>query len=700
MSERTPRIAVTGLGAVTAFGAGARLTFDQLCAGATGIGPLRAFDTSGLNAQIAAEVPADCLPAGADRGLLLSLVAAREALAEARIVAGSAPLGLALGSTAAGMLETENELLGASDGAVYPRARRLLTHPLSYLEQALSLELAPFERSLSLCSACSSGAWALIVAAQWIASGRCEVVLAGGVDPLCRMTYAGFHALGVLDSAPCRPFDVGRRGLTLGEGAGFVVLESEAHARRRGQRSLAFLSGFAAGAEAHHVTHPEPTGARAAELMRRALQSAHLSPESVRYVNAHGTGTPANDEMEARAIAQVFADTSVAVSSCKAQLGHTLGAAGALEAVISVLALEQQRVPPTRGLQSPELPELDHVRQCRPLALGAVLSNSFGFGGMDAVLVFEAANAAERPSRRSARSLVLSAAASTEATPSARVARLDLAAGDVRDALDSERSRRFDRATAASTWLARAALRPSGLAPEAVALVLGGAYGPVERSLKFLDRILSRGLRTAPPADFPQLVKSASAGNASIYLGSRGPCVAVSGLAASGEAAFALACELVEFGTATAALAGAVETLDPVVNELWQRHAHAAPERAEGGACLLIEAEPAACAPLARIESVRSARRGTALLLHDSRTPDGLVVLSHADAELEQALAASSWADAQRHVVGSGGYHEALGANALCYAAGALAEGATQALVLGCDSATLFAVELSRYEAP
>ncbi|HET9931903.1 MAG TPA: beta-ketoacyl synthase N-terminal-like domain-containing protein, partial [Polyangiaceae bacterium] len=354
MSRASPRIAVTGVGMVSALGVGAKPTFDRLCAGDTGIGELTLFDTAGLAAKLAGEVSGLVVPSGSERADALALLAAREALSQAKLQTTGSRLGLVLGSTAAGMLETEAELLASPGNApeTWPRARRLLTHPLASAERSLARALGGIEQSVTVCSACSSGALALVVAAHWIASGRAERVLAGGVDPLCRMTFAGFGALGVLDAEACRPFDISRRGLTLGEGAGFLLLESEASVARRGVEPLAWFSGWAVGAEAHHVTHPEEGGERAAELIERALAVAGRSRHEVQYVNAHGTGTPANDAMEARAIARAFGDAlpNVAVSSSKGQLGHTLGAAGAIEAAICVLALCEGRVPPTRGL--------------------------------------------------------------------------------------------------------------------------------------------------------------------------------------------------------------------------------------------------------------------------------------------------------------------------------------------------------------
>ena len=252
-------------------------------------------------------------------------------------------------------------------------------------------------RSRSICSACSGGAIALVQAAAWLMRGEVDHVLAGGADGLCRLTLLGFNALGATDPALCRPFDRSRGGLNLGEGAAVLVLEREETARARGAQVLAFLDGFAVGAEAHHITHPDPEATRARALMREAMKRAGFAASDIGYVNAHGTGTQQNDAMEARALVDVLGASAAQtwVSSSKAQLGHTLGASGALEAAITVLSLANQQVPPTAGLVEPEESALRHVLATgQPANMDAALSSSFGFGGMSCVLAF---SGSERP---------------------------------------------------------------------------------------------------------------------------------------------------------------------------------------------------------------------------------------------------------------------------------------------------------------
>jgi 3-oxoacyl-[acyl-carrier-protein] synthase II len=242
-------------------------------------------------------------------------------------------------------------------------------------------------------AACSSGAAALAMAADLVRDGAVPVAVAGGVDAVTRLCFMGFNTLRLLDPGPCRPFDRDRRGMSIGEGAGFVVLEAAGHARARGVRVYAELAGAGATTDAYHVTSPEPGGEGMARAMSAALAGAGLAPAQVGYANAHGTGTLQNDRIEARALARVFGEGGLLVSSTKSMIGHTMAAAGSLEAIATVLALAHETVPPTAGLATPD-PEVpfDCVPgTAREAAAEAAISNSFGFGGQNVTLLFRRA---------------------------------------------------------------------------------------------------------------------------------------------------------------------------------------------------------------------------------------------------------------------------------------------------------------------
>jgi len=715
---RRERIAITGLGMVSALGLGREESFRRLCAGERGIGPVSLFDTAGLRSQIAAEVRGLDVAALAPRGEAadwsrsdaLAFVAARDALTHAGHVDG-VPLGLALGGTTGGMYETERALAVLPKGQIQPQdARRLLDFPLAVSVERVARTLGSVVCSATVCSACSSGAVAIALAASWLLSGRVPRVVAGGVDGLCQLTFTGFNALGAVDPKPCRPFDVARAGLTLGEGAACLVLELESAARERGAQIIALLSGWAVASEAHHVTHPEPSGERAAAVMRDALAAAGLEPGAIDYVNAHGTGTVQNDAMEARALTRVFGSEleRVWLSSSKAQIGHTLGAAGAIEAAITALAIQRGQLPPTAGLEQPEAPELRHVRAPNQRAtLRAALSSSFGFGGACAVLAFEAADTRARPlSWQGPRSVVISGAANfgalglssgvgaanslSEAASSAPTP----SAIDPLRLLDPDRSRRFGRASALVVAAAERALHDAGCDAAATGLVVGSAFGDVDRSVRFLQKLFEQGPKFASPAEFPQLIASTSSGNASLYLGLRGPCLSVSEFGTSGQSAVSVALSLLDLGLGQHILAGAAEAHDPIVDGVLGA------DRGEGGGFVLLEAEATAGArghvPLARIVLHRAVRgdatRAFAELGAPTLPSEACVVRGRLPSPVAGALTRSAWGAVTSYdLPARAGYHEALGAFGLSFAAAQIAAGrAAQALLVTADVDTVY----------
>jgi 3-oxoacyl-[acyl-carrier-protein] synthase II len=686
---QAPRVAVSGVGLVSALGQSATQTFRALLSGERGIRPLGLFDAGDVRSKLVGEVQGLRISDIAGRALAdefsrtdaMAVAAAREAVEKARLPAG-ARVGVVLGGTTGGMFETE-ELLSSPQLATLPaaRAEKLVSYPLSASLSRVAEAVGGVKARRSICSACSGGAIALVQAAAWLARGEVDFVLAGGADGLCRLTVLGFNALGATDPEPCRPFDRTRAGLNLGEGAAVLVLEREATALGRNAEVLAWLDGYAVGAEAHHITHPEPTGARASQLLRAALSRAALLPSDVGYVNAHGTGTEQNDAMEARALLEVFgAQSDCWVSSSKAQLGHTLGAAGAVEAALTVLAVAGGAVPPTAGLVEPELEGLRHVRgQGKRQALRAAISSSFGFGGMSCVLAFSSKDrpAPEREQLERRVAVVSAAVLDARAEPE--------------KSLDAERSRRFD---AGSALAAAGAAQVAPDAPE-TGLVLGTAFGNVERTMAFLARGRERGPRHAPPAEFPHLVPSAPAGNASVYARLTGPVFAVSELSQSGEAAFATACELIELGVAERVVAGAVAPRDAIVESvlgpLLDPSSFRAAARGQGAGFVLLSELSAAQARGRVLAEVLGCFAGELTAEHGLEGVPRLeaawrarVVLGVAGPELRQALESSSWSAAARlDLAEQHGYHEALGAIALAVAVQLLeAEGLDRVLVL------------------
>jgi 3-oxoacyl-[acyl-carrier-protein] synthase II len=400
---------VTGLGATTPVGGTVPETWDAILAGRSGARTMD-FDWVAqyeLPVTFAATIhtpPVEVLAKVETRRLdpssQYALIAAREAWADA-----GAPeidperLGTAIGSGIGGvwtLLDQWDTLREKGPRRVYPLAVPMLMP--NGPSAAVSLDLHARAGSHTMVSACSSGAESMGYAIEMIRSGRADVVVAGGTEAAVHaMPIAGFAAMQALSTrndAPeqaSRPYDVGRDGFVLGEGAAVVVLESEEHARARGARIYAELASVGMSADAHHITAPEPEGAGAARAMRYAVENAGLSLDDIVHINAHATSTPVGDIAEYNAIQRAFGDhtDNIAVTATKSMTGHLLGAAGALEAVLTILTVHHRIVPGTINLeqQDPEIP-LDVVTENRKLPDGdlAALNNSFGFGGHNVAL--------------------------------------------------------------------------------------------------------------------------------------------------------------------------------------------------------------------------------------------------------------------------------------------------------------------------
>jgi nodulation protein E len=403
------RVAITGMGAISPLGVGAAALWQGLREGRSAIGPLHHPDAERLRVKVAAQVPDSFDPAAnidertlpmLDRTSEFALHAAREAVAQSGLDFRQGQLGLrtaVIVGTGVGGETTQDEqsrrLYGENAARAHPLTIvRLMTNAsASHISIAWGLRGPTF----AVASACASANHAIIQAAQMIRWGLADVAITGGTEAC--LTYGAlkaWEAMRVLADDTCRPFSINRRGLVLGEGAGIFVLESMEHAQARGATILAELAGSGMTADATDIVMPSADGAAAA--MRQALDDAGLAPQDVDYVNAHGTGTQANDVTESRAIRLAFGAHAerLAVSSTKSMHGHALGASGALELVAVIGALRDSVVPPTANLdQVDPACDLDYVPNVgRPMPVRAALSNSFAFGGLNAVLALKRAS--------------------------------------------------------------------------------------------------------------------------------------------------------------------------------------------------------------------------------------------------------------------------------------------------------------------
>ena len=391
------RVFITGLGLVSPFGRGCAAALDALREARSGVRAITSIDASQLNCRIAGEVPAEAHEGqhrGHDRFTRFALIAAEEAAAQAGDLAVDADrIGVLIGTGLGGCetLDSSYRRLYGEGGRIPPNA--IPTTMYNAAAAAVSTKLGAKGVAYSIVSACASSAHAIGLAMQAIRAGQADVVIAGGADaPLVPGIIRGWESLRVLaidndhPADACRPFSADRKGLVLAEGAALFVLESEENARRRGAELIAEVAGFGATSDAGHITDPSADGA--ARAISLALKDARLNPADVGYINAHGTGTRANDPTETAAIKAVFGWSAPPVSSTKSLHGHAMGASGAIEIAASILALRDGFLPPTINLTNPDPAcDLDYVPEHpREARVPAFLSNSFGFGGMNAVV--------------------------------------------------------------------------------------------------------------------------------------------------------------------------------------------------------------------------------------------------------------------------------------------------------------------------
>ncbi len=415
------RVVVTGLGLVTPLGADVETAWANILAGKSGAGTITRFDTTDHACTIACEVkPADH-PYGFDPNkrvdhkvqrqvdlfIIFGIDAAGQALEDAGLTDMSEEMsyraGLSIGSGIGGLPGIESESI-----VLYEKGpRRVSPHfvhgrLINLISGQVSIKYGLRGPNHAVVTACSTGAHAIGDAARMIAMDDADIMLAGGAESaLCPLGIAGFaqaRALSTRNDEPekaSRPYDQGRDGFVMGEGAGIVVLEEYEHAKARGAKIYAEVIGYGLSGDAYHVTAPHPEGSGAFRAMAMALKKSGLQPSDIDYINAHGTSTPLGDELEAGAVRRLFGDAlkTVSMSSTKSAIGHLLGGAGAVESIFCILAMRDQIVPPTLNLENPSagLEDFDLVPLvAKRRKVKAVLNNSFGFGGTNASLIMRA----------------------------------------------------------------------------------------------------------------------------------------------------------------------------------------------------------------------------------------------------------------------------------------------------------------------
>jgi 3-oxoacyl-[acyl-carrier-protein] synthase II len=398
------RVVVTGVGLITSVGIGREQFWKAILAGNSGVSPVSAFDTSDYPVHLGAEIRSfeaegfvfNSVSRNIDRASQFAIAAARLAVADASLPLPNPEaddIGIVAGTTSGEprVIERFNDRYVAGEVDKID-SDFISTYPCNVLAAHVACELGLGGEVVTIPTACAAGNHAIAYAFDAVCSGRAQVMLAGGADSFSRITYTGFARLGAIAPELCQPFDLHRKGMIPGEGAAFLVLERLEHAEKRSAHVYAEVAGYGLSCDAHHMTAAHPLAQGGVRAMEIALKSAGLDPGQVDYISAHGTGTPTNDRLETIGIKRVFGDHArrIPISSIKSMLGHTMGAASAIEAVACVLAIAEGCIPPTINLVNPD-PEcdLDFVPLvARAHRVNVALNNAYAFGGNNSSVVF------------------------------------------------------------------------------------------------------------------------------------------------------------------------------------------------------------------------------------------------------------------------------------------------------------------------
>jgi 3-oxoacyl-[acyl-carrier-protein] synthase II len=602
--DQSVGVVIAAVGAITPLGGSAEALWEGVRAGRVAISPVRRLPMDQYQTGLGGEITEPCTPGydyapgsdARDRSIDFALAAAEEAMASSGLtVEADIPAerwGVAYGTCHAGWRSAELALREVQEGGA-PDWRRYTFVPPQAGAEALSAAFGLKGPVLSANTACAASAHALAHALEVIRAGAADAMLVGGSDAFTESAFAGFSSLWSLSAKPAAPYSKDRSGLTLGEGGGMLLLLSRQAAERTGAPVVAEVLGYGLSADGYHPTAPHPEGEGAARAIRAALTSSGLAPDDIRYVNGHGTGTQKNDSAESNAVRAALggAAEKVALSSTKSMIGHLLGAAGAVEGIVTVLALRDQVAPPTASFTEAD-PQcgLDPVAGAgRPMVLDTALSNNFGFAGANACVAFARPGGPGAPARAAGPDdvvvtgfgVITSAGEGAEALWDAyatglrqgapedglRVARAEFdrsVAGTPRE------RRRMDKVSQLAIASCRAALGAAGLttngdadAVAATGVVLGTAIGPMESGERFTVPVLLEGAQEANPAVFTNTVYNGAAGHVAMALGTKGPTSTLTSGHAAGAAALGVAHDLLRAGRAERLLVPAVEAFSP-----------------------------------------------------------------------------------------------------------------------------------------
>ena len=581
------RVFITGMGIISSLGQGVGRHVDSLRKNRSGIEPLTLFIPSAGNLLPAGEIPNFKQTLNVPRTHELALLAAQEALSATRAV----PDAIILGTTTGGMPLTE-ALLRKNE----KDADQYKYHSTSSVAEFLASVLGCRGLLLTITTACSSGAVAIKLACELLSSGKANRVLAGGADALCRLTYYGFNSLQLIDPSGAHPLDLDRNGMTVGEGAGMLLLEG---GETNPDNAIAEILGGGLSCDAYHPTAPHPEGKGALAAMEKALEDAGIIPADIEYINLHGTGTKDNDLAEAKAIHSVFGNHIPSLSSVKGATGHSLAASGAIESVVCAAAIREGLIPANTGCVNPD-PALNLKPVLAPLEqkVRVVLSNSFGFGGNNACLVVANPRSKRERQERSVSfefevlgCACITGAGDLEATlknlNEGKICRGTLPLADISKKLPVREVRRLKRLPRLALALATEASKSSRPSRTPSSIFFGTSWGPLSETYHFLTKLYESNEQFSSPTEFVGSVHNAPPGQVAMMLNATGPNITTAGGDHSFEQALLAASLAVCDSDHTVLVMGADEHHE-ILSPLFDKSVEISSNPSDGGGALMI----------------------------------------------------------------------------------------------------------------
>jgi len=589
------RVLITGMGLITPLGSGVDRNWTALLKGKTGIGVLTLFPTANDLSFPVGQVTKSFPPEGPPRTHQLALMAAEEAIDHTI----GPPDAIIMGSTTGGMSRTE-ELL--KEKQLSPTL--FSYHSTGSVAEYLALKMKCKGPVITVSTACSSGATAIAMALALLKTGRFKKILVGGAESLCRLTYFGFHSLQLIDPHGSRPLDSDRKGLTVSEGAGMMLLESSD--KIMDTETIEVL-GAGLSCDAYHPASPDPEGAGALSAMKGALNDAGISPSEIDYVNLHGTGTVDNDLAEAKAFNRLFDQHRPLVSSVKGTFGHSLSAAGAIEAVVSAKCVEAGIAPSSVGLHTPDPRlELNPLRESKDAPIRTVLSNAFGFGGSNTSLVVGRSREIQGKTQGETQSAAsplpiplevsgiacITGAGNTSETLNAFTKGLNcrglLSEKEISSSLSTRAARRLKRLSRMGLSLATAACGDAGDSKKPGAVFFGTGWGALSETHDFLNALYETDERFSSPTDFMGSVHNATAGRIAVKFNATGPNITTTGGDYSFEQALMSAHLLAKEDDRPFLVMGADE-FHPELSRLFDASVRKGKTPSDGGGALLVK---------------------------------------------------------------------------------------------------------------